>query len=553
MSPIKKATNAAERYDVARYRARISSLPPDYPLPQPTAAWPPENVALLEQYREWLLSGGASPKEVYHLYIPMAGHALGLNLKPHPQLNLDADLERALDYVKAKGSSAEWIDMCHAALEKFRRFLRQQRGEPKPELTIDRLAYYQAGLPTWLVEQLTRYQHLMQRNWRPARLDELARRFWSGQTRLWHWLCERYPIDKLADVKRQYILDYVDYRLAAGYAVSGINGDLRTLHGFLLFLQTQDIPVPHALLRVRSLKQPDTLPKFLTDEQVRALRDDLEARVANAATPVVTRDALLDRAAFYLLWQGGLRLGELEELRLDDLDLAARKLMVRKGKGQSDRAVYLTDTTVRAVRAYLAVRGMGTTDHVFLYRNLPLSKDLVRGRPKASGERVGVKVYPHRLRHTCATQLLNAGCRVTSIQKFLGHKRLNSTMVYARVHDQTVADDYYSAMGRVEQRLLVPARGQIAPPAAVPPHKASENERLKDDEREQVLDLVEQLAEPELSVEVRLTLVECLRRVLDRRLSAEGKNTPTPNENGRQPRDPPGTLWVPLPFPLGQG
>ena len=70
-----------------------------------------------------------------------------------------------------------------------------------------------------------------------------------------------------------------------------------------------------------------------------------------------------------------------------------------------------------------------------------------------------MKVYPHRLRHTCATQLLNAGCRVTSIQRFLGHKDLSSTMVYARAHDQTVAEDYFAAMQRVEQRLeIVPAK-----------------------------------------------------------------------------------------------
>ena len=142
-------------------------------------------------------------------------------------------------------------------------------------------------------------------------------------------------------------------------------------------------------------------------------------------------------------------------LKLEDLDLPGRKLMVRNGKGLSDRAVYLTDTAVRAVRAYLPVRGLGPTDHLFLYRNEPLSKDLIRNRLQAAGKRVGVKVYPHRLRHTCATQLLNAGCRVTSIQKFLGHKRPNSTMIYARVHDQTVADDYYSAMERVEQRLRI--------------------------------------------------------------------------------------------------
>jgi hypothetical protein len=205
--------------------------------------------------------------------------------------------------------------------------------------------------------------------------------------------------------------------------------------------------------------------------------------------------------------------------------------MVRKGKGQSDRAVYLTDTTVRVVTAYLAVRGMGTTDHVFLYRNLPLCKDLVRGRMKAAGERAGVKVYPHRLRHTCATQLLNAGCRVTSIQKFLGHRRLNSTMIYARVHDRTVAEDYCAAMERVEQRL------QIGPPPA-PSDEASAIEALDDGEREQLLELAEQLAEPDLRPEMRIDLVDRMRRVLNHNGQAE-KEGAAQQENGRRPRAPP--------------
>jgi integrase/recombinase XerC len=325
-------------------------------------------------------------------------------------------------------------------------------------------------------------------------------------------------------------MDYVDHRLAAGYAVSGINADLRNFHTFLLFLQDQDIPVPQALLRVPSLKPPDSLPKFLTEEQVRSLRDEIEAGVTRASTPVQQRDALLERAAFYLLWQGGLRLGELEEVKLDDLDLPNRKLMVRKGKGLSDRAVYLTDTAVRAVRDYLPLRGLGPTDHLFLYRNEPLSKDLIRSRLQAAGKRVGVKAYPHRLRHTCATQLLNAGCRVTSIQKFLGHKRLNSTMVYARVHDQTVAEDYYAAMDRVELRL------QIAPPAEV--DESNDSQPLDDGEREQLLDLAAQLAEPNLSPEERIELVERMRQVLNHNGLPKKEDTPE-QENGRRPRGPP--------------
>jgi site-specific recombinase XerD len=461
MSPLCKARSAAERYDHSRRYARDYRLPPDYPTPQPTTAWPAENVALLERYQHWLLSGGASPDAVDHLYVPMAGNVLGLNLVPHPQLDLHTDLEKALDYVEAKRLSAEWTDMCRIALERFRRFLRQQRGLPDVSIRPFDPARYCTGLPHWLVRELTRYQHLQQRNWRPSRLNDQLRRFWGGHTCLWRWLFEHYPITDLTDVKRQYVLDYVGHRLAQGRATSTVNAELRYFQAVLRFLQSQDYDVPQALLRIPGLKQPDSLPKFLTDEQVRRLRHDFEARVAQATSPARQRDTLLDRAVFYLLWQAGLRLGEVEELCLDHLDLAGRKLVVRQGKGNKDRTVYLTDTVVRALEDYLAVRGLGPTDHVFLYRNQPIKKDLIHSRIQAAGQRVGVKVSPHRLRHTCATQLINAGCRVTSIQKLLGHERLNSTMIYARVHDRTVAQDYYAAMDQIEERLeLVAAEAE---------------------------------------------------------------------------------------------
>jgi len=262
--------------------------------------------------------------------------------------------------------------------------------------------------------------------------------------------------------------------------------------------------VPQALLRIRGLREPDRLPRFLTDEQVGALRDDLERRVAQARTPVQRRNALLDRAAFYVLWQGGLRLGEVEELRLEDLDISApldaglqdRRLVVRQGKGRRDRTVYLTDTAVRALQAYLAVRGMGPGSHVFLYHNKPVRRDLIRDRIKAAGRRVGVPATPHRLRHTYATQLLNAGCRVTTIQRLLGHRRLNSTMLYARVHDRTVAEDYYAAMAQVENRL---AAGEADP----------------HDEHSHLLALLDRLAEPRLELEERLWLVAQVRRVVE--------------------------------------
>ncbi len=513
MSPFckHKATTVAERYDQAQIWARDSRLPPEAPRPKLTAAWPAENVQLLEEYREWLLSSATSRQTVDILYLPMAGHVLGLTLKPAAQLDLAVDLEKALAYIQAKRLSAEWTSMCRNALEKFRLFLRQRRGAAEEPCPPAMLKHYQEGLPAWLVRELERYQHVQEHHWRVRHREAQVRRFWSGHVRLWRWLVAHHPladVENLKTLRRQALLDYVDQRLTEGYAVRTLNTDLRCFRAFLLFLQENDHAIPQALLRVPSLKPPDALPKFLTDEQVRLLRDDLEGRVAPAQHPTAQRDARLDRAAFYLLWQSGLRLGEVEDLRLEELDLAGRRLTVRQGKGMKDRTVYLTATAVTALRAYLAVRGQGPTSHVLLYRNQPVKKDLLRSRIKLAGERVGVPVHPHRLRHTCATQLLNAGCRVTSIQKFLGHQRLNSTMTYARVYDRTVAEEFYRAMAEIEKQLDVAAE----PVNLVP--IVSEGVRI------QLLECVAQLAAADLEVAVRLQLVEQMRLVLTNGASA---------------------------------
>lgn len=241
----------------------------------------------------------------------------------------------------------------------------------------------------------------------------------------------------MGELKKEHILEYIDERLAAGYAASGINTDLRCLRSFLRFLQEEGYPVDGSLLRIPGLKQPNTLPRYLTEGQMRSLCHALP------------REDLLLCSAFHLLWQGGLRLGDVEELRLSDLDLPSRMLIVRNGKGLKDRVVYLSNAAANALEDYLSVREVSEDDHVFLYRGAALRKDWLGARLRALGRRAGVKLHAHALRHTCATQLLNAGCRITSIQKVLGHKRLDTTMIYARIHDLTVAEDYF----RVTDRL----------------------------------------------------------------------------------------------------
>lgn len=503
MSPFRqRMTSMTGRYDQALQYARDHLLPPDAPRPHPTCDWPPENRELLERYASWLAGGGASEAVIRNIYIPMAGHALGLCLKPHSQIDLDADLAPALDYIQAKGSGPDWLKTCQNALHRFRRFLLHERGRREHRELPDLPAPHTDGLPDWLAAELEQYFAISQRGWRDARLDARSRAFWHNHLRIWRYLVEQCGVRELSDVRRKHLNAFAGLRLADGSAVTSINHDLRLFTGFMGFLQGRDYPVPQALLKLRGLKEPERLPKHLTDEQVRLLRDAFERKVQEAKTNANLRDALLDRAVFYLLWQAALRKGEVEELRLEDLDLSGRRLSVRQGKGLKDRNVYLTDTSVQALRAYLERRGQGDGDHVFLYRHLPLNEVFIWRRLNAAGERMGVKVSPHRLRHTAATQLLNAGCPVTSIQKLLGHKKLNTTMSYARAHDQTVEQDYFTAMGRVEQRLEVTAgKNEPAEPVGA-------------SERKQLLALTERLAEPELSFEARLELTAVMRGLL---------------------------------------
>lgn len=504
-------------------------LAPGTPRPCFSREWLAENIAVLERYYDWLIGGGTSLLVTRTYHIPMAGHILGMNHKPSNELDLDQDLEKAHVYICAKGLSASWNNNCRNSLRIFRRFLLQERGRVESRVTPYHPAPHTEGLPAWLVTELTRYQQIQQRNWREARIEQSISRFWGNHLRIWRFLVEQKRVNELVDLRRSMVLDYIDLRLQAGRSVRSINYEVRILHAFLVFLLEQEMSIPRALLRICTLKQPDSLPKFLTDEQVRALKQDFECRVRAANDTRNRRDALLDRACFYLLWQSALRVGEVEDLRLEDLDLAGKRLTVRKGKGRSDRSVFLTETTVEALKAYLLVRGVGPTEHVFLYRNQALSKTLVAGRIRAAGKRVGLKVHPHRLRHTAATQLLNAGCRITSIQKLLGHRQIGTTLINARVHDQTVADDYYQAMGSVEKRLEL--MGQ-------PDEK---EEPVSEDQRGQIMALTEQLAEPELSLEARLVIAAQIRLVLLGEINSISALTPAggPNANALLERAPP--------------
>jgi len=138
---------------------------------------------------------------------------------------------------------------------------------------------------------------------------------------------------------------------------------------------------------------------------------------------------------------------------------------IEQSKGLKDRVVCLSQATVEALQVYLETRGPLTTDHVFTYRHGPLSESYCYQRLRTYGRRCGLKVTPHQLRHSCATLLLNAGAPALTVQTILGHKFIDTTLIYARLYDGTVAADFYRAMHQIERRLELVEGSSDAPPS----------------------------------------------------------------------------------------
>ena len=111
----------------------------------------------------------------------------------------------------------------------------------------------------------------------------------------------------------------------------------------------------------------------------------------------------------------------------------------------------MTDHLVTVLKDYLAVRESASTNHLLIYKGAAVKPDLIPDRLKRYGHKAHIQpLTPHRLRHTLATLLINQGMPITSLQKFLGHQDINKTLIYARVFDETVHDQFATAMAQFE-------------------------------------------------------------------------------------------------------
>jgi len=246
----------------------------------------------------------------------------------------------------------------------------------------------------------------------------------------------------LNEVTRKDMGSYVDHLLRKHLSPKTVICHLQTIRLFFDYLiNDEGMDMTNPVTRI-SIRLPKPLPRHLKDDQV--------AKLLRAVNEV------RDKAMCMVMLRCGLRVEEVSHLTIDALDLPRSRLFVANGKGAKDRVVYLSKDARLSLEAYLKIRS-SKLRNLFLVnkgrvRGTPLSVRGIQKRIEYYAALTGVDVSCHSLRHTFATQLLNADADLSSIQDLLGHAHITTTQRYCRVSNLKVQRDYYVAIEVVMQR-----------------------------------------------------------------------------------------------------
>jgi len=245
----------------------------------------------------------------------------------------------------------------------------------------------------------------------------------------------------LHEVTRREVGLYVDHLLKKRLKPKTITCHLQAIRLFFDFVIDDSVEMTNPVTKV-SIRLPKPLPRHLKDDQVDRL------------FTVITDPR--DKAMFMLMLRCGLRVEEVARLTIEAIDFPRSRIVVLDGKGGKDRVVYLSEDASFTLSAYLKIRS-SKARYVFLVQKGPLKGTpvSVRGiqkRIEYYARKSKVNVSCHQLRHTMATQLLNADADLSTIQDLLGHGQITTTQRYCRVANLKVQRDYYKAIELVLAR-----------------------------------------------------------------------------------------------------
>ncbi len=250
----------------------------------------------------------------------------------------------------------------------------------------------------------------------------------------------------LEEATNQKVLCYIDRLLGKRLKPKTINCHLACISGFYGYLYHEiGIAVTNPVKRGYSLRLPKPLPRSVRVEEIDMVFDVMKTR--------------RDRAMFMVMLRCGLRVEEVAYLRLSAIDMRRQQLIVHNGKGGKERVVYISDDARDALAGYLKVRPACKAKKIFLVekgpcRGKPISVRGIQKRMEYYAKKAGLKITCHQLRHTMATQMLNADADITTIQDLLGHNWMTTTERYCKVSNLKVKRDYYKAMEAIMQRTI---------------------------------------------------------------------------------------------------
>ena len=241
---------------------------------------------------------------------------------------------------------------------------------------------------------------------------------------------------KLKDVSVQNLLYYIIKRKEDGASELTIAKDISGLRALGEYLERKGMWSSNIALELDKPKASRNLPKVLSIEQIDALLDSINKNSLSGKR---------DDALFELVYSCGLRISEVCTLKLANLHLEERLILVH-GKGDKERLVPFGDRAYEKILIYLnevrpeLVKGRTVAELFVNYRGDPISRKGVWKRFQELEALSGVEAKVHTLRHSFATHLLQGGADLRSVQELLGHSDLSTTTIYTHVTDRQLEE-----------------------------------------------------------------------------------------------------------------
>ena len=248
-------------------------------------------------------------------------------------------------------------------------------------------------------------------------------------------------IKSLKEINKQTLRGYLAHLMERGFARSSIARKLSAIRSFYRYLLREEMVSSSPVATTTSPRLDKRLPSFLTVEEAKQLVES-----PDLSQPQGQRD----RALLELLYASGLRVSELVNMNMEQVDLNTNEIRVW-GKGSRERVVLIGSPAARALTTYIS---QGRPKLLGEKRNSALFVNRYGGRLPARriqkilekyARIIDKRVHPHMLRHTFATHLLDGGADLRVVQELLGHAKLTSTQIYTHVTQSQARKIYLSA------------------------------------------------------------------------------------------------------------